>query len=154
MTRMCRRRARALANQISGKRNLRNVSKDGHWKRKAMTEAMTGIARQERAAAACRDQLDVVNLCSMELLLREAQMIEQFYKEEERSKHDKKMKDQKQKRGLSAEEIDLYLGAGKNFSEVMVAPTLTEYISKQLEREASISKNTRKAREERALARV
>ena len=106
------------------------------------------------AAAACHDQLDVVNLCSMEMLLREAQMIEQFYKEEERSKHDKKMKDQKQRRGLSAEEIDLYLGSGKNFSEVMVAPTLTEYISKQLEREASISKNTRKAREERALARV
>ena len=106
------------------------------------------------ASAACHDQLDVVNLCSMEMLLREAQMIEQFYKEEERSKHDKKMKDQKQRRGLSAEEIDLYLGASKNFSEVMVAPSLTEYISKQLEREASISKNTRKAREERALARV
>ena len=36
---------------------------------------------------------------------------------------------------------------------VMIAPALVEYVSKELERQASIDKQSRKAREERALKR-
>ena len=46
-----------------------------------------------------------------------------------------------------------FLGQSKSAWDCMVAPALTEHVAKNLERDAGIAKQTRKAREERALAR-
>ena len=106
------------------------------------------------AAAACQDQLDLPNLCFAELLAREAQMIEHHYRNEEKAREEKKRKEKGGKGGVGmpTDEAELFLGAGKNFTEVMLCPTLSEFVSKQLERDAAIMKQSRKAREERALA--
>ena len=50
-------------------------------------------------------------------------------------------------------ETELSLGAPRAGVDYMICPELTEWISKQLEKEATIAKQTRKAGEERALAR-
>ena len=51
------------------------------------------------------------------------------------------------------DESELFLGVGKSAYESMVCPDLTDWTAKQLERDATILKQTRKAREERAQAR-
>ena len=55
--------------------------------------------------------------------------------------------------GLPSDEMEMFLGVSKSVYNVMVAPDLQEWIGKQLERDANIAKQTRKAREERTLAR-
>ena len=55
--------------------------------------------------------------------------------------------------GMPVEEMELFQGTGKSSFECMVCPELVEHIAKQLERDSLILKQSRKAREERALAR-
>ncbi len=101
--------------------------------------------------AGCADQLDLPNLACVEHLMREAQMVEYHYKNLERD-HDAKGAKGKGG-GLAVEEVELFLGGGKSHFEAMVAPDLVEYVAKNLERESSILKQSRRAREEHALAR-
>ena len=54
---------------------------------------------------------------------------------------------------LGIEEVELFLGSNKSSTDTMIAPDLTEWVAKQMERDASIAKQSRKAREESALAR-
>lgn len=111
--------------------------------------AMTAVA-----IACCSDQVDLPNVGTIQHLLREAQMVEYHYRGVERDLEDKSRREKKGGgNGLPAEEADLFLGAHQSPSDCMVCPDLTEWISKQLERESQIQKQVRQAREERAMAR-
>ena len=104
------------------------------------------------ALAGCCDQLDLPNLSVIEHLLRDGQMVEYHYKNVEREKEDKLRRDKKVT-GPTIDESELFLGVGKSAYESMICPDLTDWIAKQLERDANIIKSTRKAREERAQSR-
>ncbi len=46
-------------------------------------------------------------------------------------------------------EADIFTGAHRDAGSLMVSPDLLDYVSKEVERDASIMKQVRKAREER-----
>ncbi len=50
------------------------------------------------------------------------------------------------------DESSFFTGAHREYGDTMVAPDLLEYVSKEVEREASVMKQARKAREEHAMA--
>ncbi len=104
------------------------------------------------ALAGCSDQLDLVNLAICESLFREIQAGEHHYRQAERDQEGKARKDKKHA-GVPADEMDLFLDVGKSSYDCMVCPMIQEHIAKTFERDANIVKQTRKAREERALAR-
>lgn len=89
----------------------------------------------------CYDQLDVCNLAGVELVVRAIQRIEE--------KHKFKM--------MAADETgenSLFMGtSGGSRSGTVISPKLTEWIGGELQKEALIAKERRKAREERALSR-
>ena len=88
----------------------------------------------------------------MEHLLREVQLVEYHYRGVERDT-DEQQRKQKKIGGMPIEEVGLFLGSIKSSTDTMIAPDLTEWAAKQVERDASIAKQSRKAREERVLAR-
>jgi len=97
----------------------------------------------------CFDQLELCNLAGVEVLFRRAQLIEYFYFEAGR--RDEAGKKGAGKHGPSMEETSVFTGANRDFGECMVAPSLIDHVAKEVERDASIMKQLRKAREERAL---
>lgn len=54
---------------------------------------------------------------------------------------------------ISADEMDLFEGGGHVSTTVCCSPLLIEHVSHELEKEARIHKEARKAREERTLLR-
>lgn len=128
------------------------------------------LAMQSLDIAACYDGLDVVNFGCIQLLLRKAQMIEDAYAErgppvimtdgkksaegtkEEKGGGGAKGSGKGQRPGL-LEEGMIFLGQHKEFEHLMVAPDLMEWVSREVERDAAVMKQVRKAREERFLAR-
>ena len=110
------------------------------------------LALRTIGMAGCSDQLDLCNLGCMEHLLREPQLVEYFYANVEKDKAEKERQQAKKgtASGPSGEEMELFRGAYKSSGSSMVCPELTEWIGRQLERDANIMKQARKAREERA----
>ena len=92
------------------------------------------------------DMLDVPNIAGLELLVREAQMVEFHYvkKKREQSKKDGN-------HGLVQDEMQYFRG---NLHQVehMICPALIEYASTEIGKEADRVKQFRKAREESRLA--
>ena len=84
--------------------------------------------------------------------MREAQLVEHHYHGMARDAEDKKLIETKSK-APPRHEQELFLGSQKSHHESMVSPALIEWVAKGLERESSILKQARKAREERKLAR-
>ena len=89
--------------------------------------------------ALCIDQLDGSNSATVELLCREAQMVEEKYAAKLRM-------------------VDPFVEDGEYFmkthagqSNVMMAPALREWIAEQMKADAAVLKERRKAREERQL---
>lgn len=129
-----------------------------NWKsRHKLAEVDWGVAihalvMRGVSLALCNDQVDGMNMTVIEHLFREAQLVEYHYHMQEKDEEEKKKKDKKHG-GPTAEESDLFRGSLKSGFAAMVCPELTEYIAKQLERDVNIQKQTRKAREERTLAR-
>ena len=79
-------------------------------------------------------------------------MSEYYYKQIERDEHEKSRgQDKKNSRGLALDEGEYFQGTHKTAYDNMICPALTEWIAKQADRDSSIVKQTRKAREERAL---
>ena len=131
------------------------------------------LALRTVSIAGCADQLDLPNLAAIEHLMREAQLVEHHYRNQERDQDDRHTagdagggggaggananaggkKQKGGKGGMPIQEVELFLGAGKSFYECMVAPELLEHVAKLMERDSGILKQSRKAREERALAR-
>lgn len=105
------------------------------------------------------DQLDLSNNSIIEAVARRLQVIEWQYRDRVRDGD----------RGLagatsagsasgitpaSQDEVDLFEGTSHVGSTVCCCPDLVEHVSRELEREAQIQKNARKAREEKQLARA
>lgn len=113
------------------------------------------LAMQSLEIAGCYDGLDVVNLASVELLLRKAQLVEFSYSERGPAPP---MPDGEKKKGKGKDsrigmydETAIFLGSHKEFGEIMVCPDVLEYVQKEVEREAGVMKQIRNAREERSL---
>ena len=100
------------------------------------------------------DGLDLTNLSGAELIFRRLQLIEYVYSErgpgggKGSSKGDKKKDDP----ANLTYEATIFGGAHKEYGDCMVAPSLLEYVAKEVESEAAVMKSVRKAREERAAA--
>ena len=144
----------------------RNTGPEDHhrwWRSTARLNASDwGVAEHGQLcayleAAGSMDQLDLSNLVVMERIARRLQTIEYQYAEKVRDNE----------RGGSAgatasasgsavitnDEIDLFEGRQHVNPTVCCAPSLIEHVSKELEKEAQIQKQARKAREEKALLR-
>ena len=112
------------------------------------------LAMQALEIAGCYDGLDVTNIAAVELLLRKAQLVEFSYSERgpapPRKDDEKKGKGKgKDSRVGMYDESAIFLGAHKEHGEIMVCPLLLEYVQREVEREAGVMKQIRKAREER-----
>ena len=106
------------------------------------------------ALAGCIDQLDLPNLAIVEVLFREAQMAEYYYRMIERDDLEKsRLAKMAGDRGLGVDEVEYFQGSEKTAYDTMIAPDLIEWISKQGEWYNSIQMDMRNAREKRDLAR-
>ena len=94
------------------------------------------------------DQLDGFNLLSVEVQFRRLQTIEYSYSEKAREMESKAVGGK-----LSLEEQTTFGGVTRQFSTLMVCPDLLDHVKAETEKEASLAKNLRKAREEREAAR-
>lgn len=101
------------------------------------------------------DGLDLSNLAGAELAFRRLQLIEFIYSErgpgggKAAGKGDKKDKNDGMA-SMQQHEATIFSGSHKEFGDVMVAPLLLDYVAKEVEGEAAVLKQVRKAREERA----
>ncbi|CAK0804389.1 unnamed protein product, partial [Prorocentrum cordatum] len=98
--------------------------------------------------AGAYDQLDLGNCAFAEAILRRAQTIEWAYHDRLREADSASSKDK-----MSPEEFAAFSGFSKAGDLLTVAPQLLEYVKTQVEKDAAIMKNIRKAREERELRR-
>ncbi|CAK0911498.1 unnamed protein product [Prorocentrum cordatum] len=94
------------------------------------------------------DQLDLSNCAFAEAIFRRAQTIEWSYHDRLREADSASSKDK-----MSPEEFSAFSGFSKAGDLLMVAPALLEFVKGQVEKDAAIMKNIRKAREERELRR-
>ena len=111
------------------------------------------------------DGLDVTNVAGAELLLRKAQLIEYSYSDAgpaaagsaaSSGEGGNKKKGGAGKGGGRAgvyDESQIFMGAHKEFGDTLLDPQLLDYVAKEVERDAQVMKQVRKAREERILAR-
>ena len=101
------------------------------------------------------DGLDLANLAGVELMFRRLQLIEYVCSEKGPGGGKGSSKGDKKTDAMSLvqqHEATIFAGAHKEFGDVMVAPLLLEYVAKEVESEAAVLKQVRKAREERAAA--
>lgn len=102
------------------------------------------------------DGLDLSNLACAELAFRRLQLIEYFYSDKGpgsgKGSGKNKEKDKKHEDLSYKAEAAIFTGTHREYGDLMVAPDLLEYVSKEVERDAAVLKQVRKAREERAAA--
>ena len=103
---------------------------------------------QQIRQAAEVDQLDLVNLLSVEMGFRRLQTIEFSYAEKAREEEGRGSGPR-----LTAEEQAAFAGSSRAHSGLMVCPALLDWVRQEAERDASLAKNLRKAREEREASR-
>ena len=94
------------------------------------------------------DQLDAYNLLSIEVQFRRLQTIEFSYSEKAKEAEAKAVGGR-----LSLEEQTCFGGVTRQYSTLMICPDLLDHVKLETEKEASLAKNLRKAREERDAAR-
>ncbi|CAE8601066.1 unnamed protein product, partial [Polarella glacialis] len=101
------------------------------------------------------DGVDIMNLVGVEVLLRQAQLIEYVYSDKGPAakgggKGDGEQKKKNEKGGHEViYEASIFTGSNKEYGDTMVAPQLLEYVAKEVEKDAAVMKQVRKAREER-----
>ena len=90
------------------------------------------------------DQLHCSELACLEVVARQAQLVELKYR-------DKVLANQSGSAGATMLEMDdhLYLGTGRTRGQLMIDPRLEDFVSGELSREAGAAKERRKMREER-----
>ena len=144
---------------VSGPRTVKHVitqminnggSALGHhqqWRVACKMQPTDGPAQEHESwsrvldAMLCYDQLDVTNLAAAELVVRSIQRLEE--------KHNHKMVSTD-----DAGESALFMGAAAGArAGLVISPKLTEWIGAEMQKEALVAKERRKAREERALSR-
>ena len=99
------------------------------------------------------DGVDLSNLAGAEIAFRRLQLIEYYYSDRGPGGGGKPQG--KDKKGdllnsMQQYEATIFSGSHKEFGDTMVAPSLLEYVAKEVEGEAAVLKQVRKAREERA----
>ena len=94
------------------------------------------------------DQLNGYNLLCLEVIFRRLQTIEFAYAEKAKEAESRAVGGR-----LSLEEQQTFGGMTRLASTLMVCPQLLDHVKEEVERDASLAKNLRKAREERELAR-
>ena len=102
--------------------------------------------------AAGYDHLELCNLASFEVLFRQAQLVEYVYEQERVAKltgGGGKGKKGIGKGGGMLDEALVFTGQHRDAGAVMLALDLMDFVSKEVERDANIMKQVRKAREER-----
>ena len=100
------------------------------------------------------DGLDLANVAGAEVAFRRLQLIEFMYSDrgpgggggKGSSKSDKK----DAMGAMQQYEATIFSGGHKEYGDVMVSPMILEYVAKEVEGEAAVLKQVRKAREERA----
>ena len=96
-------------------------------------------------------------MAAMELAMRHAQLVEYVYVQEHTAKETTRGGGGRGKgtgRGGSPgliDEASVFLGTHRETGEAMICPALLEFVSAEVERDASIMKQVRKARDERRL---
>ena len=101
------------------------------------------------------DGLDLSNLAGAEIGFRRLQLIEYAYSDRGPGGGKGAPKGDKKSDGFASVqqyEASIFSGSHKEFGDTMVAPSLLEHVAKEVEGEASVMKQVRKAREERAAA--
>ena len=93
------------------------------------------------------DQVDACNCYGVELMFRRVQTIEYAHSERAREIESKTVGGK-----LSLEEQYTFGSLVRQAGTLMIAPSLLEHVKQEVERDAQLSKNLRKAREERDLA--
>ena len=91
------------------------------------------------------DQVDMANLVGVEAMFRRLQTIEFSYLDKVQENQAKAMGGGK----LSLEEQALFGGLSRSSAALMLAPQLMDYVRTEAEKNASLAKNLRKARQER-----
>lgn len=94
------------------------------------------------------DQVDAFNLLSIEIQFRRLQTIEFSYSEKAKEAESKAVGGR-----LSLEEQTTFGEVTRQYSTLMICPDLLDFVKAETEKEASLAKNLRKAREEREAAR-
>lgn len=94
------------------------------------------------------DQINAYNNMFCEVIFRRLQTIEYAYAEKVRDAESKSVGGR-----LSVEEQQTFGGLTRQAGTLMICPELLDYVKGEVERDASLAKNMRKAREERELAR-
>lgn len=114
------------------------------------------------------DGLDLVNLAGVEMMLRQAQLVEYAYAQDsavgysevqaQTGGHDKgkktgsgREKDEGGGRFTLVHEAAVFAGNHRDSGSYMICPDLLDYVGREIERDASVLKQVRKAREERRL---
>ena len=122
-----------------------------------LTSEMWGVAEHENLMKIVDklgryDGLDLSNLAGAEMAFRRLQLIEYFYSDKGpgSGKGSGKSKERKTEDASYKAEAAIFSGTHREFGDTMVAPDLLEYVSKEVERDAAVLKQVRKAREERA----
>ena len=97
------------------------------------------------------DGVEIANLAWFEGLMRQAQLIEYTYHQESASggKSGGKGKAKASTRAGVLEEAAIFSGSHRDSGELMCAPDLLDFVAKEVERDAGVLKQIRKAREER-----
>ena len=120
-----------------------------------VAEHETGLRAIELAGG--YDGVDITNVASLEVMMRRVQLVEYAYSDRRGNGEKGSGKDNKNhnkgddhRAGL-VEEAAVFSGIHRETGEMMVAPELLEYVSREIEKDASIMKQIRKAREERRL---
>ena len=136
---------------------IENLGFEGHHERlRQVTKADAsswGIQEHFQTSMSLRtalliDQVDPYNLLSIEVQFRRLQTIEFSYSEKAREAESKAVGGR-----LSLEEQTTFGGVTRQYSTLMICPDLLDHVKIETEKEASLAKNLRKAREEREAAR-
>jgi len=120
---------------------------------------MWGVQEHEAALkimdlAGTYDGFDIPNSAGLEHLMRRAQLIEFTYSDRGPAPPTGNRSGKGGKKGSSSafDESNIFMGQHRTHGDVMICPELLDYVSKETEREASVMKQVRKAREEREMA--
>jgi hypothetical protein len=97
----------------------------------------------------CYDGLDICNISGVEVMLLHAQVIEYACMQDTPTSKAQNKKGEEHPKGVASLEGDIFAGVHRDSGEVMLFPELLDYVAKEVERDASIMKQVRKAREER-----
>ena len=100
------------------------------------------------------DGLDIPNSAGLEHLMRRAQLIEFTYSDRSPATPTSSTAGRGDKKGSTgaSDESNIFLGQSRWHGDVMICPELLDYVSKKTEKEASVMKQAKKAREERDMA--